>query len=104
MLIGTVYPLLLEAFTCTQVGVGSPFFNRLAVPLSFLLLLVMGIGPLTPWQGSPKGQLWRRIRFPIAAGLSAGVLTSVFVSPVGWVVLSVAFGVYVVSGLAGLLL
>lgn len=104
VLIGTVYPLLLEAFTGTQVGVGSPFFNRLAVPLSFLLLLVMGIGPLTPWQGSPKGQLWRRIRFPIAAGLSAGVLTSVFVSPVGWVVLSVAFGVYVVSGLAGLLL
>jgi cytochrome c-type biogenesis protein CcmF len=48
VLIGTVYPLLLEAFTGTQVGVGEPFFSRLAVPLTFLLLLVMGVGPLAP--------------------------------------------------------
>ena len=50
VLIGTTYPLLLEAFTGTQVGVGEPFFNRLAVPLSYALLLVMGFGPVTPWR------------------------------------------------------
>src|SRR5688572_27041568 len=47
VLVGTIYPLVLEAFTGTQVGVGEPFFNSLTVPLSFVLLLTMGVGPVT---------------------------------------------------------
>ena len=103
VLIGTVYPLLLEAFTGTQVGVGEPFFNRLAVPLSFLLLLVMGLGPLTPWGGAPLGLLWKRLRGPILLGLGSGVLVAVFVTRVGLVVLAVSLGVFVASGILGLL-
>jgi cytochrome c-type biogenesis protein CcmF len=70
VLVGTTYPLILEAFTGTQVGVGEPFFNRLAVPVSFLLLLVMGLGPITPWRTAPGGLLWRRIRTPILIALA----------------------------------
>ena len=103
VLTGTVYPLLLEAFTGTQVGVGEPFFNRLAVPLSFLLLLVMGLGPLTPWGGQPPGLLWKRVRGPIVLGLASGILVAAFVTRVGWAVLAVSLGVFVVSGIGGLL-
>jgi cytochrome c-type biogenesis protein CcmF len=103
VLVGTTYPLLLEAFTGTQVGVGEPFFNRLAVPLSFLLLLVMGIGPVTPWGRTDAGLLWRRLRMPILTGLAAGVLVALFVSPQGWVVLSVVFATYVIAAIVGLL-
>ena len=103
VLIGTVYPLLLEAFTGTQVGVGEPFFNRLAVPLSFLLLLVMGIGPLTPWVGTTSGRIWKRLRLPVLFGLAGGVLIAMAVTPVGWVVLSVVFAIYVMAGILGLL-
>ena len=103
VLIGTTYPLVLEAFTGTQVGVGEPFFNRLAVPLSFLLLLVMGIGPVTPWRTTEPGLLWRRTRTPIVLGLGVGLLTALTVSRNGWVVLAVTLGTFVVTTMLGLL-
>lgn len=102
VLLGTTYPLLVEAFTGTQVGVGEPFFNRLAVPLSFLLLLVMGVGPVTPWGGVKGSDLWDRLRTPVVVGLATGLLCAVSVTRIGWVVLSVTLGSFVVASLVGL--
>ena len=104
VLIGTTYPLLVEAFTGTQVGVGEPFFNRLAVPLSFLLLLVMGFGPVTPWRGAAPGLLWRRLRGPTLLALTTGILTAASVTRVGWVVLAVVLGTFVATAIVGLLI
>jgi cytochrome c-type biogenesis protein CcmF len=104
VLIGTTYPLLVEAFTGTQVGVGAPFFNRLAVPLSFALLLVMGFGPVTPWRGAPSGLLWKRLRWPTLIALAVGVGTAAFVTRVGWVVLATVLGTFVASAIVGLLI
>lgn len=103
VLIGTTYPLVLEAFTGTQIGVGEPFFNRLAVPLSFALLLVMGFGPITPWHRTPPGLLWRRTRLPAAVALGAGLVTAVTVTRNGWVVLAVTLGVFVIGTMTRLL-
>lgn len=102
VLIGTTYPLILEAFTGTQVGVGEPFYNRIAVPLSFLLLLVMGFGPVTPWGSTEPGVVWRRTRTPAVISLGVGVLTALLVTRNGWVVLSVTLGMFVVGTTAAL--
>lgn len=102
VLIGTIYPLILEAFTGVQVGVGEPFFNRLAIPLTFALLLVMGFGPITPWQGAEPGLIWRRTRNPAMIAVAAGLGTALGVSRNGWVVLSVTLGVFVVGTIVGL--
>jgi len=72
VLTGTLYPLLVEAFTGDQVSVGRPFFDRLATPISFALLLVMGLGPALPWRASSSEMLWRRLRGPIWAALAVG--------------------------------
>ncbi|NIR34522.1 MAG: hypothetical protein GWN79_00190, partial [Actinobacteria bacterium] len=61
VLVGTIYPLVLEAVTGETVRVGEPFYNRLAVPLSFALLLAMGVGPVTPWRAARPEVVWRRI-------------------------------------------
>lgn len=103
VLIGTTYPLILEAFTGTRVGVGEPFFNRLAVPLSFLLLLVMGFGPITPWRTTEPSLLWRRTRNPGVIALAAGILTAMLVTRNGWIVLGITLGVFVISTIVGLL-
>lgn len=103
VLIGTTYPLLLEAFSGTQVGVGEPFFNRLAVPLSFMLLLTMGFGPVTPWRGAAPGLLWRRLRGPTVAALATGLLVALTVTRVGWVILAIVLGTFVATAIAGLL-
>ena len=103
VLVGTTYPLLLEAFTGTLVGVGEPFFNRLAVPLSFTLLLVMGFGPITPWGAADGTVTWARTRLPAVLALGAGLLTALLVSSIGWVVLAVTLGVFVLGTILGLL-
>ncbi len=97
VLVGTVYPLMLEAFTGTQVGVGQPFYNSLAVPLSFALLLMMGLGPVTPWRYASPRLVWSRIRGPLQVALAAGVITALVASRIGWVVLAVVASTFVIG-------
>lgn len=103
VLIGTTYPLILEAFTGTQVGVGEPFFNRLAVPVSFLLLLVMGFGPITPWRTAEPGLIWKRTRLPALVAVASGLFTAVLLTRTGWVVVAITLGVFVLGTMMGLL-
>ena len=97
VLVGTIYPLILEAFTGTQVGVGEPFFNSITVPLSFVLLLVMGLGPVTPWRYASLHLVWTRIRGPLQVALAAGLVTAVVSTRIGWVVLAVVAAVFVIG-------
>lgn len=97
VLVGTLYPLLIEAFTDEQIGVGRPFFDRIAVPLSFALLLAMGIGPTMPWRAARPGLVWRRIRGPLQVALLAGVLVVLTTSRLGYVVLAVVLGTFVIA-------
>jgi len=101
VLAGTVYPLVLEAITGDRVGVGEPFFNRVAVPLSFALLLAAGLGPATPWGGAAPGLIWRRARMPLLVSGTAGLATAAAISRVGWVVLAVALGAFVIVSVVG---
>ena len=77
VLVGTLYPLFVEAFTGDQVGVGPPFFNRMAIPLSFGLLLAMGIGPVTPFRAARGSVVWERIRMAVQLALGATALAVV---------------------------
>jgi len=104
VVIGTLYPILIEALSGDRVSVGEPFFNRLAVPLSFGLLLAMGIGPLTPWKEANPKLLADRLRLPLQLGLAAGVLTVLTTSRLGYVVLAVVLGVFVIAAIVALLI
>ncbi|MGW5723328.1 heme lyase CcmF/NrfE family subunit [Amycolatopsis sp. NPDC003865] len=77
VLLGTVYPIFIEAFSGSQVSVGRPFFDRMAVPLSFALLLAMGAGPFTPYRWATPGVLWTRLRLPLVAGSAAAAAVAV---------------------------
>ncbi|WP_129141947.1 heme lyase CcmF/NrfE family subunit [Modicisalibacter coralii] len=71
VLLGTVYPLILDALNLGKISVGPPYFNTLFVPLTALLCLFMGLGPLARWKRMPGRELWRRLA---VAGLGALVL------------------------------
>ena len=47
--LGTIYPLLVEAFTNNKISVGEPYYNSTAVPLMIPAILVMGVGPILSW-------------------------------------------------------
>ncbi len=97
VIVGTLYPIFLEAFTGDRVQVGPPFFNRLAVPLGFALLLAMGVGPVMPWRVAKPELVWRRIHGPLQVALAAGAITVVTVSRVGWVVLAVVASTFLIA-------
>jgi cytochrome c-type biogenesis protein CcmF len=94
VLAGTLYPVLVEVATGMQVSVGRPFFDQLAVPLSFALLLTMGVGPFTPYRRASPAVMWRRLRAPllvasmVATALVLGGLRSVPVVAVSFIVLA----------------
>ncbi len=74
VLLGTLWPLLVEAFQGRDVSVGRPFFDRVTLPVAFALLLAVGIGPVTPYRVARRAVLWARLDVPVLAGLAAGVV------------------------------
>jgi len=49
VLIGTIYPIFLEAVTTEKISVGPPYFNQLIIPFLIPFLLIMAIGPKLDW-------------------------------------------------------
>jgi len=68
VLIGTVFPLIVEAVRGVQMSVGRPYFDRMTVPIGALLLFVMGVGPALPWGSTSGEELKRRLLPPLGLG------------------------------------
>ncbi|WP_030540603.1 heme lyase CcmF/NrfE family subunit [Sphingobium sp. DC-2] len=79
VLIGTLYPLMTEAFG-HKVSVGAPYFDRIAGPVALILMLVMAAGPLTRWRRDKLGLVARRLLVPGAIAL----LVAVVLATVAW--------------------
>ena len=72
VLVGTIFPLFVEAVTNRQVTVGAPYFAETTAPVFLLLLFLMGVGPLLSWRRTSGARLRDRLVVPAAAG--AGVM------------------------------
>lgn len=68
VLLGTIFPLIAEALQGTQVAVGGPYFNHVAVPIGLALLFLMGVGPALPWGAAHLDRLQYRLLVPVATG------------------------------------
>jgi len=78
VLLGTLYPLLLDLVAHQKVSVGPPFFNMTFVPLMVPLLVAMGVGPLLPWK---RGDLAAALgRLKLAFALTAATALIVLVA------------------------
>ncbi|NUS01700.1 MAG: heme lyase CcmF/NrfE family subunit [Nonomuraea sp.] len=67
ILVGTVFPLVVEATTNRQTTVGAPYFRSALAPVFLLLLLLVGTAPLLPWRAANRSRALRRLRVPAAA-------------------------------------
>ncbi|RJT26358.1 heme lyase CcmF/NrfE family subunit [Chakrabartia godavariana] len=75
VMVGTLYPLGLEAFTGQKISVGAPFFNATTGPLALTLVAAMAAGPLLRWRRDEAAVLARRLALPIVVSIAAlGVL------------------------------
>jgi cytochrome c-type biogenesis protein CcmF len=75
VLLGTVFPLVAEAINDRPVTVGSPYFNRMTVPLGIALLFMMAVAPVLPWRKASEEVLSRRLLWPAWAAALAITVT-----------------------------
>ncbi|HZQ57536.1 MAG TPA: heme lyase CcmF/NrfE family subunit [Acidimicrobiales bacterium] len=69
VLLGTVFPLVVEAVNGNQLTIGGPYFNRMAEPLALCLLFLMAVAPALPWRKASGELLSTRLLVPAwAAG------------------------------------
>ncbi|NQV22130.1 MAG: cytochrome c biogenesis protein CcsA, partial [Rhodospirillales bacterium] len=76
VLLGTLYPLFLDALTGEKVSVGPPFFEGTFVPLMVPVVILMGVGPLLKWKRSDLAGAIMRLKAAVlaAATVAATVL------------------------------
>jgi cytochrome c-type biogenesis protein CcmF len=74
VLLGTVFPLIVEALNGSQISVGSPYFNRMTMPIAIALLFLMAVAPVLPWRKASGELLRHRLLWPAWIGTGAVVL------------------------------
>ncbi len=72
VLLGTLYPLLIEALDGGKISVGPPYFNAVFAPLMALLALFLGVGPMLRWKRTPVDFLVRTLRAPAGLAVIGG--------------------------------
>ncbi|MEO8722448.1 MAG: heme lyase CcmF/NrfE family subunit [Sphingobium sp.] len=97
VLIGTLYPLMTEAFG-HKVSVGPPYFNRITGPIALALMVVMVAGPLTRWRKDQMGVVAKRILWPALIALAAlGIVIAIAPAHMGFLPIA---GLVIAAGVA----
>ncbi|MCL2309342.1 MAG: heme lyase CcmF/NrfE family subunit [Proteobacteria bacterium] len=81
VLLGTLYPLFLDALKLGKVSVGPPYFEAVFVPFMVPMVLLMGVGAVARWKESTWSDLRARLRYvlPVALALIVASLAVVAV-------------------------
>jgi cytochrome c-type biogenesis protein CcmF len=80
VMLGIIYPLLMQVFNMPSVSVGAPYYNTVVVPVSLPLLVAAGLTPFLAW----KQAKWRASRRMIKHAFFASALASVFAVILQW--------------------
>jgi cytochrome c-type biogenesis protein CcmF len=101
VLLGTLYPLILDALGMGKISVGPPYFDTVFVPLMAPLVFLMGVGPLARWKETSLPDLAHRLRWALAVAVLAalgsawaagrvGLLSTLGLLMAWWIVTSLA--------------
>ncbi|MDA1371173.1 MAG: heme lyase CcmF/NrfE family subunit [Proteobacteria bacterium] len=98
--LGTIFPMVYQALTNDLISIGPPYFNAIFVPLMILLVLFLGVGPLSRWKRTSTAYLLQQLTRVAGASLVIGVIlpliillefsfaATVSVALAAWIVLS----------------
>ena len=74
VLLGTLYPLFLDALGLGKISVGPPYFDTVFVPLMTPALFLMGIGPIARWKNATLPELALRLRWAFAVSVATALI------------------------------
>ncbi len=73
VMIGTLYPLVIDAFGGGKISVGPPYFNAVFLPLTAPLAFIVGLAALVGWKQAKFAQVVQRARWPLLIAAVAGL-------------------------------
>jgi len=74
VLLGTLYPLLVDALGLGKISVGPPYFDAVFLPLMAPLVFLMGVGPVAAWRQARVPDLWTRLQWAFYVALATAAL------------------------------
>jgi cytochrome c-type biogenesis protein CcmF len=73
VLLGTLYPLFLDALGVGKISVGPPYFEAVFVPLMTPLAFLMGVGPIARWKQASLPDLWSRLKWALGVAVATAL-------------------------------
>ena len=73
VLLGTLYPLIIDALNMGKISVGPPYFNAVFVPVMVPLMFLVAVGPLARWKNADLADMKRRLLIAAGLALVAGI-------------------------------
>src|SRR6266850_2638259 len=74
VLLGTLYPLFIDALGMAKLSVGPPYFNSIFVPVMVPAAFLMGVGPIARWKKASIPELAVRLRWAFAASAITAII------------------------------
>ncbi|MFY3285618.1 heme lyase CcmF/NrfE family subunit [Achromobacter xylosoxidans] len=74
VLLGTLYPVVLDVLDWGKISIGPPYFEAVFVPLMTPAIFLMGVGPVARWKQAKVPELGRRLGIAFAVSLATAVL------------------------------
>ncbi len=84
VLLGTLYPLLLDALNLGKISVGPPYFDTVFVPLMAPLVFLMGVGTLARWKHAELPDLAKRLRWAAVVAVLCAVGAELAEGRISW--------------------
>jgi cytochrome c-type biogenesis protein CcmF len=99
VLLGTLYPMVIDALGAGKLSVGPPYFNSVFAPLMIPALFLMAVAPFARWKQASIAELARTLRWAFLAAATVGIIAPFFLGPwkplvalslllVAWIVLA----------------
>ena len=76
ILLGTLYPLVLDALNWGKISVGPPYFSNVFAPLMAPVVLLAGIAPLFSWREAKIAKVFGKIRWLAPVAVTLGIITT----------------------------
>jgi cytochrome c-type biogenesis protein CcmF len=83
VLLGTIYPLVIDALGMGKLSVGPPYFNAVFVPLMAPALFLMGVGPMTKWRQAGVLELARMLRWAFGVSAASAIVAPFVLGSLG---------------------
>ena len=105
VLLGTLYPLFIDALGMGKISVGPPYFNLVFVPLMVPALLLIAVGPVANWKRAKLRDVLKQLNLPLFVAVVAGAgvpflygrwsaLVALGIALAAWIATAVVMGIF----------